>query len=441
MIKLNGRIKVEELRRAVEEIGNRHEILRTRYKWSTRDSDPPIQEIRSNSLIKLEHVRIESDADADICMNSMQDHDWRLDEWFPMRIQLLSLSDEAHYLLVGGHHISLDGYSFNILFLDLDAAYSKRPMTKLPDISQFKAFAAQQRQALENGKMARAIKYYNSVIYDDLQPIDLFSFAKSSLRTPLKRYKTHESRLRLPATFTSKVKAIARKHQSTSFHFYLAALQALVFCILPETDSFYIGMTDANRLDKNFVGTLGNFLNLLPLKFERRQGNSKFGKVIQDTRNQVYEALEHSIVPFDVLLDELSIQRSNSYAPIFQILIDYRLVVKKPNKWADCRISDEKWQIAKIGYDLGLEIVDNPAGDTEVVVRLQDSLYSEESTKLLLRSYVHVLEQITRDESLPIHSITPWATTDIEKAIQVGKGKQRILPLMLGSYSNSSYRT
>ncbi len=182
-------------------------------------------------------------------------------------------------------------------------------------------------------------------------------------------------------------------------------------------------MTDANRLDKNFVGSLGNFLNLLPLKFERPQDGSQFGTILQEARNQVYKALEHSIVPFDVLLDELSVQRSSSYAPIFQVLIDYRLVVQKPNRWADCKIVEEKWHTAKIGYDMGLEVVDNPAGDTELVLRLQDSLYSEESTKLLLRSYVHALQQVAGAEDLAINSISPWSAQDIQRARQIGRGK------------------
>lgn len=271
--------------------------------------------------------------------------------------------------------------------------------------------------------MANAINYYKSFIIGDLEPIDLLPFASSTIRRPLKRYSTHESRLRLPSSVTAKLKALAREHKSTSFHIHLATLQSLLFRLLPNSESFYIGITDANRLDKNFVRSLGNFLNLLPLKFERPESGATFCTVVQRARDQVYKALEHSIVPFDVLLDELSVQRSNSYAPIFQVLIDYRLVVQKPDRWADCKIVGEKWHTARIGYDIGLEVVDNPSGDTELVLRLQDSLYSKESTNLLLRSYVHALQQFASTEDLCVRSIAPWSEEDIQKVCQVGRGR------------------
>lgn len=208
-----------------------------------------------------------------------------------VRIRLLSLSNSVHYLLVGTHHILLDGHSFNVLFLDLDALYSNRSLPALPDASQYRAFARQQRQLYETCRMASALEYYRAVIPHDLKPISLLPFAKSQVRPPLDRYCTHDVQFQIQPPLASKLKHLARRHRSTSFHLYLAALQALIFRMLPETNEFFIGIADANKLDKDFMNSVGMLFNLLPLRFDRPEPSVRFSDVIQTARTKAYAAL------------------------------------------------------------------------------------------------------------------------------------------------------
>lgn len=423
MFKLTGPLRVNALENAVEMLGRRHEALRTRYFWSDDESKTPMQGVLSNSLMRLEVKNVNSEAEVAKEYDAMRDHEWDLSDWVTVRIRLLSLSNSVHYLLVGTHHISLDGHSFNVLFLDLDALYSNRPLPALPDASQYRAFATQQRKLYESGKMAKALDHYRSIIPQDLKPISLFPFAKSQVRPALDRYSTHEARFQIQPALASKLKQLARRHRSTSFHLYLAALQALVFRMLPETNEFFMGIADANRLDKDFMGSIGMFFNLLPLCFDRAQPSTKFGDTVQAARTKAYTALEHSSVPFDALLNDLNIPRSSSAAPIFQILVDYRLVVQERTTYAGCGLSDEQWHAARIGYDMGLEITENPTGESNLTLRMQDALYSRGSTELFLRSFVNLLEEVAKGVDLAVDSLPIWSKADIEKALVVGRGE------------------
>ncbi|KAI1414159.1 putative equisetin synthetase [Hypoxylon sp. FL1857] len=422
MFKLTGPLRVDVLETAVEELGQRHEALRTRYFWSDDESKTPMQGVLSNSLMRLEVQKVNSEAEVAKEYDAMRNHEWDLSDWITVRIRLLSLPNSVHYLLVGTHHISLDGHSFNVMFLDLNALYSNRPLPALPSVSQYRAFATHQRRLHESGKMTKALDYYRGIIPQDLKPISLFSFAKAQARPALDDYSTHEARFQIQPILASKLKQLARKHRSTSFHLYLAALQALVFRMLPETNEFFIGIADANRLDKDFMGSIGLFLNLLPLRFDRAQSGTKFSDTIQAARNKAYTALEHSSVPFDVLLNDLNIPRSSSSAPIFQILVDYRLVVQERTTYAGCRLSDEQWHAARIGYDIGLEITENPSGESNLTLRMQDALYTRESTELFLRSFVNLLEEVAKGVDLEVDSLPKWSKVDIEKILVVGRG-------------------
>jgi hybrid polyketide synthase/nonribosomal peptide synthetase ACE1 len=123
------------------------------------------------------------------------------------------------------------------------------------------------------------------------------------VRSPLDRYETHVTRRVLDPSTVAKLKQVARGRRSTSFHAYLAAFQAMLFHLLPAdtTDKVFIGMADANRIDSNFMGSVGNFLNVLPLRFDRASRRQTFGEAVEAARTKVYSALEHSALPFDLL--------------------------------------------------------------------------------------------------------------------------------------------
>ncbi|MCJ1392941.1 hypothetical protein MMC18_005813 [Xylographa bjoerkii] len=120
---LTGRLRIDDLVRAVETAAQRHESLCTRFFWSDDESKTPTQGILSKTLIRLETVTIESEAQAVQELNDMHNHEWNLNDWVPLRMRLLSFSDTKHYIVIGTHQISLDSLSFPVLMLDIHEAY------------------------------------------------------------------------------------------------------------------------------------------------------------------------------------------------------------------------------------------------------------------------------------------------------------------------------
>ena len=420
--RLEGHLRLAELKAAVRVVGQKHEALRTRFFSSGDHMDQPMQGILDTSLIRLKHKTISNESQATQELQDMRDHVWDLEQWESMRITVLSLSDTSHYLLVACHHIAMDGISFQILLSDLDKVYNGQELAPCLPTSQYRAFAAGQHQDFAAGKMETDFDFYSRLIPKDPKPIPLFPFARSSSRKILDNYGAHRANVRLDPALTTRIKAQARKNKATTFHFYLAALQCLVFRLLDNTDEFYIGIADANRTDSKYMGTLGFLLNLLPLYFQRAT-NQPFGKAVQDARNKAYAALSHSKVPFDLLLNRLNITRSATYTPLFQIFFDYRQGVQERSTFAGCKAEGEHWYLAKTGYDLGLDIIDNAAGDSLITLRLQDSLYSENDTKALLRSYVNLLDTFSTSPDMSLEQVQIWRKEDTDSAIALGQGQ------------------
>ena len=327
-----------------------------------------------------------------------------------------------HYLVIGCHHIGMDGFSFNIFYRDLEMAYEGRKLPAIPKSAQYGAFARKQREDWDNGNMNADLTYYREIIPTNPNPIPLFPFAKSSTRLPLDVYGTHSADVRLEPALTRKIKAASRSLSSTTFHFYLAVLQALIFRQLDDCDEFFIGVADANRTDDKFINTLGFLLNLLPVRFERYAAEN-FGDAVQQVRNKVYKGLAHSKLPFDILLDELKVPRSATSTPIFQIFVDYRQGIEEKRKYMGLDAVGEKWQLARTGYDMTLDIVENATGETRLELRLQKCLYTAKHTKLLLKGYVNLLMAFTNNPAVNWNAPDVWDSKTINDAIEVGRGK------------------
>ncbi|KAM0305055.1 hypothetical protein ACHAO8_011217 [Botrytis cinerea] len=431
--KLNGHLQADHLARAVESVAQRHESLRTRFFWSDDGASTPMQSILSKPLVRLEMARIPKELAleaAEAELNAMRNFEWDLGGWVPVRLRLLTISDTEHYLLMGSHHITLDGHSFTIMMMDIEEAYLSpgQQIPALPQSSQARAFSEQTRLAYESGGFAKALDFYRRILppQDFLHPIELFPFARTQVRPP-QTWQSHVVQRVLDPSIVTALNQIARKRHSTSFHAYLASYQAMLFRLLPSntTDKLFIGMADANRLDSKFLRSIGNFLNILPLRFDRATRQS-FGDAIEFARAKTHTALEHSALPFELLLDELSVPRSNRWTPIFQVFIDYRLIPSqqgaKQREWAGCDVSEETWHTARSGFDVVLEIKEDQ-NETTLKFHVQKDLYDEAAAELLLNSYINVLRQVTEQGvRTDLTKLNKWDDKDVQKALTISRG-------------------
>lgn len=427
MVKITGSLQAVDLEEAVTMMANRHEIFRTRFAWAGEgDRREPIQAIASKSLLRLTKINIDSEAEAQTVLEVVRNETWELDSRETAKVLLLTLSDEAHFLIMSMHHIMADGYSFSVLLNDLHVAYMSKALPPLPVESQYRSFADQQKRLHEIGGTKEAIQYFQKTLSPAgafEQPIQLLPFATSTARKTLTVYSQEEAKVQIDSDLKAKVRNLGRKHQSTSFHVYLSALQLLLFNLLPEsTQDIVIGIADANRGNNNFLHSVGFFLNLLPLRFRRSAPNTKLASVIQNARDLAYGALSHSEILFDVLLRELNVPRSSEHTPLFQVFVDYKQVAQDLSSWGGCKLSDETWRNTSTGYDLVLDIHENVNTAATIHIRLQSTLYSKESTNMLLRSYVNVLEYMTEAAHDTVEGVPTWSPHDTQSILNTGRG-------------------
>ncbi|RYP16125.1 hypothetical protein DL765_005326 [Monosporascus sp. GIB2] len=418
---LMGHVHVGNFERAVRTVTARHESLRTCFVADEAEPDRASQKILAHSPVRLERKTVSSVEDVASEYAMLRAHEFDLTSGPLLRLVLLTLSPTHHYLLVNYHHIIMDMVSFQIVMAELEKAYMGRYLGLPPQ--QYPDFSVGQRRALEGGDLRDELEYWRGVFPAGEQPpvLPLLPMARASSRPAVTDYKVHQVGTRLDPAVTARVKSVARDQQCTPFHFYLAAFKSMLFAFTDAGD-LAIGIADANRNDSDVMGSVGLFLNLLALRFRRRPGQS-FADATVEARNTAYGALEHSRVPFDVLLEDLGVARSSAHSPLFQAFFDYRQEASDRQTWGGCRLELEEMHPGRTAYDISLDVADFGV-DVHVTLRVQTGLYDLTAANLLLETYTHLIHTLGQDMSLS-HEATPlFSETQLARAVQAGLGPE-----------------
>lgn len=421
--RVKGALSVSDLDRAVRVNGQRHESLRTRF-FTSQDKnkmEEPTQGILREGPLRLEHRFVSDEASFQDTFNEMVQHKFDLASGRTIRVILLTRSATCHFLVIACHHIVMDEVSMQILLSDMEREYQRKP---LQPALQYAEYSKRQRRRYESGNMATQIQYWKDELVDPPAPLPLLplSCALATKTRPLvRRYDFNRYEAKLDMETTSRIRAMAKSHQATSFHFYVSILRIMLSRFLSVQD-LCIGIADANRTDSDTSTSVGFFVNLLPLRFKHALQQS-FSEVLQSSRDKVFGALSHSDVPFDVIIDQVGATRSPTHTPLFQAFVDYRLGVKETKPFADCQLQREGFVFGRTGYDIALDVVENLGHESSVVFMVQKDLYSEHDAKVMMQSYLHLVKAFVRDSALTVDKVPLFPSAQTKDMSKLGLGK------------------
>ncbi|KAF2138629.1 uncharacterized protein K452DRAFT_234185 [Aplosporella prunicola CBS 121167] len=415
-IEFKGPLLHKDLERAVQTVANRHESLQTCF-YADEDQKP-MQGIMRTSRLKLEQNNVSSKDDVMRAFEAVKEHDYDIEHGETMRVVLLSLSSTVNFLVIGYHHINMDGVSLEVFLADLEQAYKHQPFTKRP--YQYSDFSMLQRREISDGSMKAEVDFWRAEFKDPAPPLPLLPFSATKSRQPLVRYEHNRVDFRVDTSLAARIKDLCRQRKVAMFHFYLAAYEVLLYRFLG-TEDFCIGMADAGRSFGDVSNSMGMYLNVLPLRLllERDQ---KFVDVLKAARRKAYSAMANSRLPFDLILQEVNVERSATYNPIFQALINYRQGVREKRTFGNCEGESGEYSLGKTAYDFTLDVMENPGDETLLMISVQKGLYSTEDAEVLMKSYAILLEELSKAPEANITKVPLFKSEEIDRAIELGRG-------------------
>ena len=121
-------------------------------------------------------------------------------------------------------------------------------------------------------------------------------------------------------------------------------------------------------------------------------------------------------------MNRLNIERSASHTPIFQTFIDYRQGQREKQAWADCQLELMCIQNSKVGYDVSLDIIDDPAGSCRVTMMVRKDLFGQAGADRLARSYSHLIKEFATNPDFILSEPDLFSVLDVEETVGFSNG-------------------
>lgn len=403
--KAQNTLNLTKLEKALDDVARNHEILRSAI-FIDKSSNKVVQAVRATSGIIFEHKYIKGSEDLDAEVATHSNFAFDLDKGQVLKFLVLSESPTRQYVVVCFHHLILDSVSGITLLKDLDTAYSGG--TLIPPALQAVDLCA--KQAVKNVPRKDQLEFWANMFSAarSLEPMPLLPFSRVSNRHVMRPFKVVWHNMILPPEVTRRVKAVSGRLNVTPFHVYLSTLVAFIH-YWTTVEDLNIGFMDSNRPDVEDAGTLGYFMNTLPLRYALKT-DVAFGTLARQTRDMIFAALTNAI-PLSSIVDHLNVPRSADHHPLFQASLNYRLDNSTKSKIGDVPIEWMDGTTPSYPYDLKLDVNDTPDG-TRLCLITQRYLYNESDAKRMTQWYANVLTGFLSDPDLPIGSCSTGTHED-----------------------------
>ena len=322
-LQIEGLLNVTVLEQSLNEIIRRHENLRTCFPSV---DGKPMQVISTLANINLSTVELPSSPEQTTQLKQLASTEaekpFDLAQSPPLRLTLVRLSRETHILMLTMHHIIYDAWSIGILASELCTLYeaysqgNPSPLSELP--LQYADYAYWQRQRLTGEVLEKYLSYWREKLAG-VSPVS--PLPTDRLRPQVQSFHGGLEKFQLNQNLIQKLTQLSQESGTTLFMTMLSAFFVLLYHYSGESD-LIVGTGIANRNRVEIEPLIGMFANVLALR-SQCSDDSSFTEFLTQVKQTTQEAYEYQDLPFEKLVEELSLERNLSYNPLVQVIFSF----------------------------------------------------------------------------------------------------------------------
>ncbi|XXX82738.1 amino acid adenylation domain-containing protein [Sorangium sp. So ce134] len=409
-LRFTGPLDLDALKKSLADIVRRHESLRTCFRADEHGA--PLQWILPELDLPLQCVETPGREHDTEGLVAEAGRPFSLEERPPWRATVFRGSDHRAILLITVHHILGDGRSMARLVEELAQGYRLHRAGAAQDLAvpaiQYKDYAAWQREQFEGGRRRALVEYWR----------ERLDGAPSKLRLPTDRpwpaVETHRgalARFSIAPDLADGLKALARDHEATLFMTLLAGFSLLLARISGQRE-LVIGTPVANRSREEIEDLFGLFLNTLPIRLALDE-HASLSDLIRQAKTRAVEAFAHAEMPFEKLLQSLSVARDPSHSPVFQVLFVVQDAPVSGFEVGDVRVEpvDLPSRTSKFALSLYVHIAERAL---DCAFEYNTDLFDAETIERLQRYLLELYRQMVAHPERPVAAFEPM--TDRERA-------------------------
>jgi amino acid adenylation domain-containing protein len=300
VFRLEGALDEAALARSLEEMVRRHEALRTTFPLVDGER---VQRIHATLPVELLVVELTHLPEASREAEALR----RASEvlWTPfdmehgplLRFGLLRLTERAHVLFLGLHHILTDFVTGPVLLSELTALYgaaSKGKPSPLPPVEfQYRDFTLWERQWMREGGLERLRSYWERKLAN---PPAMPQLPYDRAPNGDEGFEGANFPFEIPAVLSESARAFCVKEGVTPFLLLLAVFETFLARCTRQED-ILISFSHANRTRAECEKMLGMFANIALLR-GGVSGHQSFRELLMRVRAEFLEAMDHGDMPY-----------------------------------------------------------------------------------------------------------------------------------------------
>ncbi|MEY3740510.1 MAG: hypothetical protein RLZZ192_1186, partial [Pseudomonadota bacterium] len=436
-VRLKGQLDLSALSEAMRDVIMRHEPLRT---IIVEDNGEPIGRVLTSievdglitveDLTGLSPVEQERRVTDSVAKNSGLAFDFSSD--LMVRAHLLRLSDQEHILILVVHHAACDGTSIPLFTQDLSYAYAERlkghaPAFKALPVS-YADHASWQRRLLEGtGELERQLAHWRSSLAGIPELLTLpTDFVRRANRSRI----AGQIPLSIDAKTAKSLERLAQAQGTTLFAALMAVYGALLGR-LARQDDVVIGFPIEGRRTAEVDELVGFFVNTLSVRIDLA-GSPNAQELIERVKNRTVDALVHQEIPFERLVEDLSVNRSLLHAPIFQAWFNWQT---QEVGLLSLEGLGEEYLASAVSlsrFDVLLSLSPESDGSITGFFEYDSSLFEHRTAQSWAQQFLRLVDQVVVDNQSPLSSLCLIDESDREKVLRTfNNTTQAVSDLML----------
>lgn len=397
---IRGKFSGAQLEKAVQQIIDRHEILRTCF---VVDKGELYQEVVESVSFRLGMVDLravspdEHEPRVAAMARELASRPFDLSQPGLLRITLVQLAADRAALLIAAHHMAFDGFSIGVLGHEIGQtmqALAERRAPDLPEIDlQYGDYALWEQEFEGSGALEEAGAFWENRLKDapyfEIEP---------DLPRPATRATVGKTITRSFAEdFDHRMIAFTKSAGISFFTFGAAALSAALYQWSGKSDILFATPV-AGRTDVEIEKLIGVFINTLVMRLDA-QPEATLRAHVAGVGDSVTEALLHQEYPFDRLVRRLKPPRDASRRPLVSINLNMQRAFLQERQYGEFELISVPSHMPGIFYDLNVQIVGRNSG-WKLMLDYNTSLFksetAEEFAELLLETFETILQHPDR---------------------------------------------
>ncbi len=397
---LETNLNIENFRKAVDAVIERHEILRTIFK---EDSSGEVRQwiLTAKKLeFTIDYIDLRKDDRGEETLKEYVDKDkyipFDLSQGPLFRICLFQFSDDKFGLYYCMHHIISDDWSMIILTKDISEFYNTFQDSLSSNLSnlriQFKDYATWQNAELETKGFDEHKTYWLEKLSGEIPFLDL---PTQKPRPKLMTYNGRKLKMLIEPEITQELKDFCKEQEGSLFMAVLAVFNVLLYRYTYQ-DDIIIGTPSVDRGFKELENQIGFYVNTVVLR-NKLDPKKNFLQFYESIKESVISDFKHQKYPFDKLLEELESKRDVSRSPLFDVVIT--MLNSQDNQ--EGNLEEETFEIEDLGktqskFDLDMYVAEiNDCLQIEMIYN--EDVYDIEIIQKFLRHFKQLLTELVHN--------------------------------------------